>query len=664
MILAVDIEQQISYALKSNNFFFGTIYGKDGKVNFTIDNKKLFWEKVIELALKEAKQKRNTYVYGHNHYFDFLQYAKLTDSNNTYRSISPFIFEREFSNKEKLENGIDKKANFKIYFLDSFSLYKGALKKMGSLIRYEKLEWDFEDKKKIKVIEKEIEKKGINSKELSKEATIFKDYNIRDAVIVYKFILFLKKELEKQDFKPKRLVTITMLSRNYYFKKIRQLEENDFFGKLEVKESKKGYKYIQSMIFANRNKNEVYKPVISIMEKQALAGRGGRFEAFKIGNFEDCIKIDLNSAYTKAMDIIKIPNFKTHEGIIYNPDKYFNSKKRLYLQKLGVALVHLYKKDKSCVGIVPIRYRFEGQNHQIFPNNKDVNLIGSYTHTEINYFVNNGFELKNVFYTTYYSKTLKNPFPIINKKLYQLRDKNKFWNYFAKALMNYFTGSTKQNREYVEKKVDDRCKVQEYMKKGWTVACGFGEKFLYEKGKGVKVYSKSFMGQIYAEITANIRIKITDVLKMIGEENVIYVPCDAIIFTEKRYQQIKDKINISKKVGDFKLEYRHEKGCIFSKQQYFIEDEIRLSGVTKNVIKKNKENIKNKRTIKTKKMVSMFQSYDKAGSFVEEERNFEKSLIKANKLIDEIKERNLFIDELDYKVSYKVINEYLEKNKI
>jgi hypothetical protein len=649
MIVTIDIEQNIEFALKKNNFFFGTIYAKDGAISKTIFNKKEFWQELINLGIKEAKQAKNLYVYAHHHYFDFQQYADLNDVNNVYRTITPFIFEREFSKKEKEQNNI--KSNNKIYFLDSFALCNNTLQKVGQLINCEKQEWDFEDVKLIKKIELDL----INKIETNNTKKYI-EYNIQDARVVYEFIKYLKTQLKSIGFMPKRLMTITLLSRNYYLQEIKKLEEQGFFGQLIEKVDKNGKKHLTSLIFRNRIKNEFYKPPETILKRQTIAGRGGRFEAFKLGEFKDCAKIDLNSAYTKAMNSIRFPNLRTLKGLVYNPDEYLQEK---YLDKIGIAFVHLYKKSKSKIGLIPIRYNFEGQNHQVFPNCDDLNIIGSYTHQEINYFIKNGFTLKKVFYTIYYENELLNPLPLINKKLFSLRKKNEFWNFFAKAIMNYFTGSLKQHREYLEKRYDYREHIDKYKKLGFKAVRGFGGKFLYEKGKGNKIYSKSFAGQIYADITANIRIQMTDLLKQVGEENIIYVPCDSVILKQDCFNKIKNKIDINDSIGSFKIEHQKAKGYIISKQQYYINEDIKMSGITKKDIQKNKQQIFNQETITTKKMVSMFKDIENAGSFITEQRNFELSQEKAQKLIDQVKEKSFFIDEQDLKENRKIIIKYL-----
>lgn len=655
MIIAIDIEQRIDCALQKNNFFFGTIYGKKGKICKTIYNKKEFWEELKKIAIKEAKQKRNTYIYAHNHYFDFLQYADLNDSNIIYRSTNPLIFERNLSNKEKKENKIDQNNKNKMFFLDSWALYNGSLESLGKIIKLEKKEFDFEKIKEIKEIENKIDQ---NIKD--DQVNNYINYNIQDTKIVYEFLNFLKMNLKKIKFRPKRLMTITLLSRNYYLSQIKKLEEKGFFGELE-KTEKNGKTYYKSYIFKDRLKNIFYKPSELIMEKQTIAGRGGRFEVFQLGNFKNCSKIDINSAYTEAMNNIRFPNLKSMNGLIYDPDNYFNTKKREYLNKIGISLVHLQKNEKSEVGIVPIRYEFDNQVHQIFPNNKNLNLIGSYTHQEINYFLKNGFELKKVLYTIYYEKEIKNPLPEINKKLYKLRKKNEFWNHFAKAIMNYFSGSLKQNREYLEKKYDYRLYVDEYIKKGYSVNTGHAGKFLYIKGKNKKIYSKSFAGQIYADITANIRIKITELLKQIGNENIIYVPCDSVIFKDKKFQEIKNEIKINDNIGSFKLEHENKNGYIISKQQYYIDKDIKIAGVLKKDIEKNKDIIKKIGTIKTKKMVSLFRDFENAGSFTSEIRDFKESEEKTRKLLEEIKNINFFIDNKDLKLNKEIITKYLKK---
>ena len=175
MIVAIDIENykinrkgEYEPVLDATGKYFtlGYVLKDTGGKKMFIDKEEM-WKYIIELGKKELKRGKRLTVYSHNIRYDYYQIADLHDRNIRWFSEDPFICgyyfpcEKEFKNKNELERW-SRITNTKGYevidtntfgeikikynkegikFLDSMSLFRMSLKRVGDLI-VEKLQKD------------------------------------------------------------------------------------------------------------------------------------------------------------------------------------------------------------------------------------------------------------------------------------------------------------------------------------------------------------------------------------------------------------------------------------------------------------------------------------------------------------------------------------------
>lgn len=582
------------------------------------------YNKIIELGIREAKFGKNTDVYGWKHIYDFMGYANLRDTKLRFLANNPFIFRRiveldsstESKNKKKLPNVIS--------FYDALGLLGCNLNNAAKLIDKEKIEYNIEDIEKLGLIDKNI-KNGIFGKQ---EYELIK-YNQKDAELVLDLVIKIKKVLKEYGLNPRHIISIGQISTNCVFNEI-----------------KNGDKAIANTIFKGRFMNKIYQPSYKVMELQTYGGRGGRFEVFEFGDYENATEIDLNSAYSYADTNIRFPDLRSLE-IIESPLEVMDYKE--IIKYIGMSKCVLKHDNFEGIGIVPIIFKHQ----QVFPDNKKQILIGTWTHQELEYFIENGYKIEHIFYSIYYKKEIENPFKKIVPKIYEFRKKGKLENVLFKRVLNFLTGKMKQRRKKIETIFVNREDAYKYEAKGFKKINWFGNLFLMEKKSDKYEFGKFFIGQVYADITAKIRIKITKAAKLIDKEDLIYIPCDALII--KNFEKYKDKFRISDNMGDFKVEIVNESGKVYSKQQYSIADKVLASGV----INANKQKTEfDKGEVTTYKMINWKKDLDRAGEMVEEKRNMYEATNKMKNILEKLKNKKVIVSEPEF--DDKVI-EYIKK---
>lgn len=591
-------------------FKYGIIaYYKNKKIQTKeFYEKKEMYNEIIEMGIKEAKNKKNLVIYANEHYKKFISYANITDQALEYYSHEPCIIKRNYSkNESKIISEINKnfektKLKPQIHFYDIFTLF-GENIEDNKHLAFEEIKKEFGN---------EIYLESKNKEDICKINAI--------AIII--LLKKFKELLKKDEFSTKMMISAGQISANYHFKKMKK-----------TKNAKE--------IFADKFFNRVIQPNEEIMALQAHAGRGGRFEAFNLGEFKNATQVDFNSAYSYAEINIEFPNLKTLHYV--NEPLQLFSENELF-EKIGISKVVIYSEnpEKKRIGLVPIRYKDE----QIFPDNEKIILIGSYTHQEIKFFKENGLKILKVFYSIYYDEKIDNPLKEIIPAIYELRKRDELSNRIYKKILNHFTGKLKQRRKQKKLVFRNREDAKEMEKEGFHIKKAYGNLFLYEKESNGYVYSKYYMAQVYADITAKIRIEMTKLAMKIDKEDLIYMPCDSLIF--KNAEKYKNMFNISNEMGCFKYEVENGDGYIYSKQQYQIKDKIKVSGVIQ-----NNQEIKQKEfssgKMETKRMINIFKNPEKAGTYETIIRNLDESEKNEKEFKKEIEEKIYIVneDELD-----------------
>ena len=122
MIASFDCETTLIKSGEKPTFKLGYIYIENRKKGECFYNKTKMWERIIELGKKEHKRGKTLTIYAHNIAFDFFQIANLNDKHIKYFSHRPFIASYNYEEREIIK------------FLDTMSIFRMSLKKMGELI--------------------------------------------------------------------------------------------------------------------------------------------------------------------------------------------------------------------------------------------------------------------------------------------------------------------------------------------------------------------------------------------------------------------------------------------------------------------------------------------------------------------------------------------------
>ena len=143
MLVAIDVETTPIKEGVKPEFVLGVVKPEKGKAKVFYTGSAM-WSYILFLGKKCAKAKKTLTVYAHNHTFDFLQYADLTDNHISYFCFNPFIASYKYSFDElakigrKPKNDIPNYSKDVIKFLDSFALFRMSLERLGDMLKMPK----------------------------------------------------------------------------------------------------------------------------------------------------------------------------------------------------------------------------------------------------------------------------------------------------------------------------------------------------------------------------------------------------------------------------------------------------------------------------------------------------------------------------------------------
>ena len=402
-----------------------------------------------------------------------------------------------------------KYSNNRLMFYDTFNFVRMSVEKMGKIIDIPKLSKPAA-----------LGRHPGNKKEWDDLVT----YNIRDAEVSYRFMLFLIKSFEDLGATFKMTIASTSMS----------LFKN---------------KYLD---------NEYYRHPVDVINEQFKAYYGGRTEVFKRGLIKDANYYDLNSLYPSVM----------HDNVYPDPNTLMITRKNTteFIEKYeGISNVDVYCPDMN-IPLLPYRY----DNKLLFPKGE---FSGWYSHVELRKAVELGYTIKRVKKTYYYTKTCT-PFKSYVRDLYRLRLKHKKegnpMQIADKLLLNSLYGKFGQKF----KDVDDWRHINNLTLKqaqeGHTEIVGAYVRSTKD------VAPSSFCVPVWAVYTtAYARLKLYEYLQ---KYDPIYCDTDSVITTHD--------IPTSDKLGDMKLEMFINKGWIVKPKMYAVENDtgeqfIKVKGLGK-----------------------------------------------------------------------------------
>lgn len=213
MIGAIDIETR---GLNAQAFILGCVKFEDSKMQCFSDKNQL-WKYVLDYAYKEAKRGHNTYLYAHNHKFDFYGYADLMDPKLVYRSSDPFIVDYDFGFRSKKK---PEELGPCLHFYDSMALSRCALSKVGYHVGQPKMEMPHSTVMDTMSSEEILSDMVLTSR--------LKTYCENDVSIVLKFLDWSKETLAKDDIRVKDMVSVSQIGLKYILKYIDKHFPDDF----------------------------------------------------------------------------------------------------------------------------------------------------------------------------------------------------------------------------------------------------------------------------------------------------------------------------------------------------------------------------------------------------------------------------------------------------
>jgi hypothetical protein len=557
-------EDDLKAELNCQKFTVGEIL-KDtgGKEVFT--NPNLMAKRLIEMAEQERKRNGRLYVYGWNTQYDF--YAIFRD----YLKESPII---EFPNGKMIkyfsfypfmamygkQDGWKFKAD--AYFLDMMAFFRMSLKEFGEIT-------------------------GIPKKDMPSNPKTVKEiepYLHRDCEITIDGFKKIKKIVNELGFYPKRYITAGNVAIMCFLTWCKNKGTRNVF-------SWQGKTYQGENIGNFRN-----------------AFRGGRFECFQTGEFEDCIKIDCNAMYPYLMKEMDFPHLK-YEYYTEDKDKIMES----INSKIGVVKCRIKSPKELKFGYLPIRIG----DMTYYPLNKE--LDGMWTTLEIRKAMNLGYKIIELKEAVYFNKAKINPFKDYMEHLWNIRKEKKgVEKEVIKLLMNSLFGKWSQYRVEEDIKIISRDNLNEYLSKGYKFMKTAQEKYIVHREKEAKM-PRYANPMISIWITAMGRDYLYDTMMKLNKKDLIYVATDGLII--RNCKEI-ENIKIGNDIGEFKIE---DKGkCkMLGENRYKFNKTIKIGGIPKKDI--NEDVLDGKRIVKSSKMISIKQALndiklrDKIGTFQEEE---------------------------------------------
>ena len=609
MILTFDTETQGL----GGEYITGSICYENEKTK-TFNQKNELWNELLRQGEYEKKRGHHTTVYAHNLQYDFYTIWPKKMNGIKFKSTHPLIIEIYNQQNQHI-----------LTFMGTEALYpRMTLKEIGEKIGTKKIEPPNELWEKIKKYEKQTyDFTEIN--ELNK-------YCQNDSLIVQKAIKYIKKKLNEEKIKPKRIISIAQLALCKYNKIVR--ETPGLKNKL-CEWQQKG-KYTLNYI-----KPKDFKFTIK-------GAREKRLQAFQTGYFKNCTEVDINSLYPYSATLIQYPNLQT-EKIIQNPPK---EDYRKIIKKIGITSCIIQKKEEN-IGSIPIRW----QNQTCFPNQKST-LFGTWTNTELEWYQNLGHKIIKIEKTSTYETISENPLKQYMEYYYQKRIQNPNDNLFYKSMMNNLIGKLAQRKKWENYELINNYEIDKYLTREYQIMKPAGNNQIIIRNNQNEHIANHYHGIIPYMVWAKARQILYETgLTKIPTEDLLYCNTDSVVFKEDHLK----KFSLSDKLGEYKIgknlegkQHKNVPCLIFGKGDMSIGNQIKLGGITKRNLK-----IENFITghVETTKQLSI-----KTAKSIEEAGKFETKKIDLNETrqnyLDyqkQVDETEIFIDDYE---GYNEIKNY------
>lgn len=356
-------------------------------------------------------------------------------------------------------------------------------------------------------------------------------------------IIHIKDLLKKKKLRPKTLYTINQMSISYLMHELLK-QPNDH-------------------IFKRTFEPELHHPRYAHKIHQSL--RGGRVLPYQTGTYTNTTYLDVNSLYPYITTIMDFPDLST-ETLHKTPLLKGNLK---ILQKIGVSQALLYNYSDE-YGLLPVQ-----TPHGNYYPQQGQHFIGTYTNEELQYALKNGYIIKHISWTITY-ESAPNPFITITPELYKqkLNANTPLERYFYKMMMNGSYGKLAQRNIKQHTIIDTPKNQSAYLSQGYQIIDYHGTNYIYKKKEYTHIYKKFYAPIITSLITALARIHMHKYLKLIPIKQLYYTDTDSILLNNN----YANKLPISDKLGDFKIEHLQKTCTIHASKTYKIGTIQKMSG--------------------------------------------------------------------------------------
>ena len=590
-IYAIDTETN---GLNTHAFIIGTITTKKKKEPYTSWDKRELQKKLLEIEEEHERKNECAYIYAHNMQYDYLViWGGEEPREHRQYSSSPFIVDSRGKN-----------GRIRAKYLSSTSLHRGDLKGMGEIVGIPKLGTPEELK---------------DEKTEKQHPLAYKAYVERDAIIVQEYIPLLKRTLAEYGINVRTLLTGSQIGVNNI---MRILQKHKTPGIM-------------------RKGHNVWLKKTKYPDKIHEALRGGRIEARKTGIIQGCTTIDINSHYPACLTKIRFPNLLTET---YHPKPTKRGwRTDEILKHIGISRIRIRITKDVEYGVLLIRIN---DIDRALPNTKGQVLIGTWTHEEIQQAIQEGYEIEEIYWSITWEEC-ENPFTEEYKELYAMkRDaKTRIAKEIAKILLNGGIGKLAQRREENDWKWANIEEHNKLTSGGWEAVEINGTDRLYKKTLGIN-YPRYYAPIINALVTAKARTTIYEEMKKIKGE-IYYIDTDGIVTSDETIKR-STEIKYGKELGEWKKEKENQEANIYGRKTYRIGEEIRMSGVGKNWITKEKFD---EGHIEYKRMLTkgLTPRKEEIGTFKKETRNLSETRQKTIEIEQDLKRRTHIIDYVSAK---------------
>lgn len=504
------------------------------------------WEYLKKEGDTNGRSGHNTYIYMHNNVYDIHTIGlNHLHEPNVKKTITKHAYMINIDTKHKSKGG----KPLKIYFLDTYKLFKTKLNKIGQLMGFPKTNTPETLTGKNRKLKSEITKKELEE--------IIK-YCKQDTLIVLKLIERLKKELMQKGLTSRKLFTRGQVINSSFLNYVEKKPySNQIFSKMA--NTHKGKRAFHT-IFKKYNEKKAY--------------RAGRSEVFQLGEFGKVWSFDQNSCYPYMATKIPFPRLDRQtivkKPLIFRNIQHYNNR----YMGTATAIIQL---EPQKIGLLPVKQAisvpFEAERQeQIFPVHK-CRIMGTWTIAELAELEKKKtHKILDIYEAILYKKATHNPLKEFIEEIYPHRLENGFNNIFYKGMLTDLFGKFAETREDFgegdQTIMVDWAKRHEWRPKGYSYTGNRDGRLaeMRKEGRETSIYTWAAIIPIY--INAYARLQLQPILEQINTKDLLKTEVDSVqMLNGEKYEHL---FPIGDKLGQWRIQYQNTKAEFRSKKDWAI----------------------------------------------------------------------------------------------